>query len=749
MNAVVKTDEIQPQAEQKMPGLRALESAKNIEPLLSAELSDQIGRDAVAAFEEDLQSRVEWEKRNETAMKLALQVVETKNYPWPNASNVKFPLVTIAALQFSARAYPSLVKAPDLVRYRVVGEDQDGRKASRATRIGRHMSWQLLDQDEAWEEDTDRKFVVVPIIGCAFKKTYWDHVKEINCSRLVLPQNLVVHYFARSIEECERKTEIFQLYDREIKERVRRGLYSEKTLALPAAAEPSMADKRQGIKPPPQSAFTPRKLLEQHKYLDLDGDGYPEPYIVIVDHASQKTLRIVARFAKVVTEQSVQIEELRKKVVFLSLQKQAKEVQIQALAMSVLPQKPEEAEQKSQEAAAAEPGMRALRVQTLQIDDEIQTLTAQAQQLKKDDQENPKVLSIAALEHYTKYGFIPSPDGGFYDLGLGALLGPVNDSVNTLINQLIDSGTLQNGSQGFIGKGARIQGGEVRFKPFEWKRVNVAGGVLRDSMVPLPLNEPSLVLFQLLSLLINYGEKISSVNDAMSGDNPGQNTPAYNMQAMLEQGLQVYNSIFKRLYRSFRKELRKLYVLNRIYINPVEYYETLDGNFQALQSDYQADEKDVMPAADPNAFSSSENMAKSQFLAQRAATVPGYDPVKVERRLLESMDIPDPQEVFPLDDNGQPTIPPPQNPEIALKAAEEQRRTLEAHSRTQISAAEADSRMAVDESVVALNYSKIKQMDEATAVQTFDALTKRIKANSERVKVIADANKPAPKPKAS
>ena len=73
-----------------------------------------------------------------------------------------------------------------------MGEDKGGQKAARAGRIGRHMSYQLLDQDEQWEEDTDRKFIVLPIIGCAFKKTYWDPLKQKNCSRLVLPQNLVV-----------------------------------------------------------------------------------------------------------------------------------------------------------------------------------------------------------------------------------------------------------------------------------------------------------------------------------------------------------------------------------------------------------------------------------------------------------------------------------------------------------------------------------------------------------------------------
>jgi chaperonin GroES len=41
-------------------------------------------------------------------MDLALQLQKDKSFPWPGASNVAFPLVTIAALQFHSRAYPAL-----------------------------------------------------------------------------------------------------------------------------------------------------------------------------------------------------------------------------------------------------------------------------------------------------------------------------------------------------------------------------------------------------------------------------------------------------------------------------------------------------------------------------------------------------------------------------------------------------------------------------------------------------------------
>jgi hypothetical protein len=71
----------------------------NIATLVGKEDLITIGVQCVKDFDNDLLSRSSWEKRTETSLKLALQVVETKNFPWANASNVKFPLITIAAYE--------------------------------------------------------------------------------------------------------------------------------------------------------------------------------------------------------------------------------------------------------------------------------------------------------------------------------------------------------------------------------------------------------------------------------------------------------------------------------------------------------------------------------------------------------------------------------------------------------------------------------------------------------------------------
>jgi chaperonin GroES len=671
--------------------LEALQDSKNINDMLDEDVSDEIGRQVHQGYQTDLDSRQRWEDKMRAATELALQLVQPKTYPWPKSSNVKFPLLTIASLQFAARAYPALVKAPDLVKYRVQGEDPNGEKSSRASRIQSHLSYQLLEEDEQWEEDQDKAFLALPILGCVFKKSYYDPVEEINCSRLVLPKDLVVHYYARTIEKCERKTEVFELYPREIKERQLRGVYTEvDDLPAPSAPEPEDADKRQGTTPPygDTDEDRPRTLLESHCYLDLDGDGYKEPYVVTVDKDTEKVFRIVARFKEVVTEQAVKIDTIQKK--------------IRALAEGL-------------QGAANKPNHTSDDViQARRVESTINLLQAEIESVAK---ETPKVLSIKPIEYYTKYSFIPSPDGGFYDLGFGALLGPLNDSVNTIINQLIDAGTLQNSNSGFLGKGARIKGGRVRFMPNEWKRVDVAGGTLKDAIVPLPVNEPSATLFNLLSLLISYSERVGSVTDTMVGENPGQNTPAYNYQSMLEQGLQIFNGIFKRVYRSFRSEVRKVYELNSLYLDQEVYFEYQDSSNPISRVDYHGDPKDLIPAADPNAFSNKEKVDKAVLLKQAAMSTPGYDPIKVEQRWLEAFDVPDSNEIFPLvqGENGEMQLkfPPGPDPEFEIKKAEEERKTLESKSRSDRELIELESKLMVNEAqVLKLMADAAKSADE-------------------------------------
>ncbi|NIP67041.1 co-chaperone GroES, partial [Candidatus Bathyarchaeota archaeon] len=136
----------------------------NLVPELDEDVISEISSAVLEGFEIDKNSRAGWEENIDKWTKLASQVMEEKSYPWPNASNVKYPLLTVSAMQFAARAYPAIVPNQTPVQARVMGKDPEGMKMDKARRVAKHMNYQIMEEMEEWEKDMDKLCVVLPIL---------------------------------------------------------------------------------------------------------------------------------------------------------------------------------------------------------------------------------------------------------------------------------------------------------------------------------------------------------------------------------------------------------------------------------------------------------------------------------------------------------------------------------------------------------------------------------------------------------
>jgi hypothetical protein len=127
-------------------------------------------------------------------------------------------------------------------------------------------------------------------------------------------------------------------------------------------------------------------------------------------------------------------------------------------------------------------------------------------------------------------------------------------------------------------------------------------------------------------------------------------------------------------------------------------------------------------------------MMKAQAIAERAMSIPGYDPIVVEKRLLESMDIPDAAEVYPLvpelDENGQETggvalkFPPQPDPEMEIKKADMQRRVLEGQSRAEADMMRAESDIMVNQAKVILMMAQAEVAADTPELERLKLLVK-------------------------
>ncbi len=529
-----------------------------------------IGMEVVKNYDLDVASRADWERKTEAAMNLAKQVREPKTLPSGDpCSNVKFPILTDAAIQFAARAYPELIKGTDVAKCQVTGRDTDNVKQDRADRIGIHMSWQLLKQMPEWSIDMDQALHTHPIIGGFCKKTYYSESLGRNVSELISLNDYVVNQNADR-HNLRRESHRYWYYQNDLLEKMRSGLWLEYDLGEGSKKE-DQGDTDIG-----------HEIIEQHCFYDLDDDGYKEPWIITVHKVSTKVLRIVARFEE------------------------------------------------------------------------------------KDIKYNKKkeIVRIEPEKYFTVYRFFPDPAGGFYPLGLGQLLEPLNEAINTLLNQLIDAGTLANRAGGFIARGVNLKGGRHEVSPFKWQFVEVASGAnLRDAIFPIPVREPSAVLFSLLGLLIDATRTLANTRDVLSGNaaSLGKDASPTVVMAMIEQGLKVYTGIYKRFYDSLTEELRKLYRLNAIYLQPEESFVVSGEPYQVGQEDYREGDLEVLPVADPNMATDMQRQMRAQVLLKMSGR-PGMNEVGLTRIAVKSLNSGEEDKVLLSDGVLKGEEPPPYKP---------------------------------------------------------------------------------------
>jgi chaperonin GroES len=627
------------------------------------EILEKMGETVVTIYDEDLNSRSDWEEANDKWIKLAAQVVEEKSYPWNGAANVKYPLLSTAALQFHARAYPALIPDNTIVKTRVLGEDPDNSKFERASRVSKHMSYQLLEEDDDWQEDMDRMLYILPIVGIAYKKTYFSALKNKNVSKLVLPDDLVINYYATDYERAIKTHRMYQ-DENEVYELMKSEHYRDIDLepAEGYAEHLGVEDEVIGLDEPSRSIIDedgfndqPYLILEQHTFWDLDNDGYKEPYIITVDYASQKVLRVVARW--------------------------------------------------------------------------------QADKVLANTKN--EIIRITPTEYFTPYGFFPNPESKIYWQGFGSLLGPINSASNTILNQLIDAGTLANLQGGFLGKGIRSRGGKITFKPGHWEQLQTTGDDLRKNIYPLPIKEPSSVLFQLLGMLIQAGERLSSVKDIMVGENPGQNQPYATTVAVLEQGMKVFVGIYKRLYRSLTKEYKALFRLNSLYLDHNVYFNLLDSEKaeKAGAEDYNLQDMNIVPNADPSIVSEAHKMMKAESLLQKKASGLPLNTAEVTKRILLVEGHDDVELLLQPD-------PSAEDPKITLEKAklaqDKELRLLEIQVQSQTTRFEALKDMAQAFALIA-KAAETQQNADSTQFQTITSqLLEEYKAVTERAKVVQD-----------
>jgi len=535
-----------------------LQKVDNIAELLDDTKLAEISQEVLGGYRIDDESRQDWLNTINEAIDIAMQIMDHKDFPWDGCSNIKYPLITEAAIEYASQTIPEILQTDRIVKMNVVGSDPDNSKFLRAERVSTFISYDLTSRSPDWVDGTDKLLQILPVVGTVFKKTYYNELERRICSDLCNPMDIVINAGAQSLDAARRITHKLKFYKDDIISRQRLGIYLSKknngdTLDVDCLTSSFSEDHNpENNNISFQDNDAPLEILEQHCYIDLDEDGYKEPYIVTIHKDSGQIFRIKARF---------------------------KNVELNA---------------------------------------------------KK------KIIRIGADQSFTDYHFIRSSNGCFYSVGFGSLLLPLNKAINSLCNQLIDSGTLNNTQGGLLGSGIRLKNGELKFKMGRWQHVSMAAGEeISRNVFPWPTKEPSQTLFQLLGLMLRIGKDLSSTTKVMQDQQPLQNVASNTVNQLIEQGSKVFVAINKRLYRSLRKEFQKIYYLNSLHLTNEEYMNVLDDPLANKDKDFELSDCNIMPAADPTVSTEAQRMFKANIIHQLST----IDHREADKYTLQSMQI--------------------------------------------------------------------------------------------------------------
>ena len=281
------------------------------------------------------------------------------------------------------------------------------------------------------------------------------------------------------------------------------------------------------------------------------------------------------------------------------------------------------------------------------------------------DVQDRKVLSVyrnweegdetyKALDWIVDFGFIPWR--GAYCVGLPHLIGGLSAAATGALRALLDSAHIANSATMLKLKGGRVGGQSNNVSVGGIHEID--GGTvddIRKIAMPMPFNPPSPVLFQLLGALDELARGV--VRTVLEdNDGGGSEVPVGTQLSRVENGMVVFSAIHSRLHASLRKCLEILYRLNRQYLDDQEIIDEF-GEVLVRREDYEG-AMDIMPVSDPHIFSEAQRAAQNQGVVQMMATAPEiYDVSAVHRRVLETMRVPNIDELIPKKPE-----PTPQNP---------------------------------------------------------------------------------------
>jgi len=276
----------------------------NLAEILDEGTLGELSSELRASYNEDLDSRDEWEETYVKGLDLLGLRTEERTTPFEGASGITHPMISESVTQFQAQAYKELLPAGGPVRTNVLGL-QNAEREEQANRVKDFMNYQITEVMEEYDPDMDQMLFYLPLSGSTFKKVYFDQTRQRAVAKFIPAQDLVVPYSASDLATSTRVTHVLRMDENDVRKMQVAQVYRDVDLNTSSDTEEDPVRQKvnelEGIsKNYSDDVLT---ILEMHVELDLERfeDLDPEtgeptgirlPYVVTIDESSGKILAI-------------------------------------------------------------------------------------------------------------------------------------------------------------------------------------------------------------------------------------------------------------------------------------------------------------------------------------------------------------------------------------------------------------------------------------------------------------------------
>ena len=278
----------------------------NLAEIIDEDVLGEISSELREMYEEDTDSREDWQQAYTKGLDLLGIKYQERSQPFDGASGVTHPLIAESVTQFQAQAYKELLPAGGPVKTQVIGA-KTSEKEAQAARVKNFMNYQVTEVMEEFDPDTDQMLFYLPLSGSTFKKVYFDPTRNRAVSAFVPSEDLVVPYSATDLTTASRVTHVLRMDENQVRKMQVAGIYRDVEVSTNQETDDNVRDKVDEIDGVSKGYLDEvHTILEIHIEMDLEGfedvdqegnfTGIKLPYIVTLDVGSGEILSITRNY---------------------------------------------------------------------------------------------------------------------------------------------------------------------------------------------------------------------------------------------------------------------------------------------------------------------------------------------------------------------------------------------------------------------------------------------------------------------